>query len=309
MGQQTVSEHLTIALDAAKKREERLDHVLLSGPPGLGKTTLAHIIALEMGSAVHTVAGPHIEKKADLAALLANLAPRDVLFIDEIHRMPRAIEEILYSAMEDSALCILAGQGMHARTLRIDLAPFTLIGATTRVGLLSAPLRDRFGMHFRLELYADDDLAQIVQRSAHLLALQLTDAAARALAMRARGTPRLANRLLHRIRDYITVRKSHIICLDQVDIEEALDFLRVDVCGLDRMDRQLLHTLIHVFRKRPVGLETLAAALGEDIATVQDVMEPYLLQTGMIVCTPRGREATEKAEEHLLLQKNNRSGA
>ncbi len=298
IGQGRVKESLSLFIKAAAGRDEALDHVLLAGPPGLGKTTLAGIIAQELGTQIHTVAAPNIEKKGDLAAVLTNLQPRDVLFIDEIHRLQKSIEEVLYSAMEDYKLDLIIGQGPAARTLRIDLPPFTLVGATTRTGLLSTPLRDRFGVQFRLELYPTSDLEQIVHRSASLLKIAIADEAAVEIAKRSRGTPRIANRLLKRVRDYAQViAKVPLITLPTA--RAALKLLEVDDRGLDSMDRRFLRTIIEKFDGGPVGIETLSAALGEEAETLEDVYEPFLIQEGLIQRTPRGRVATRQSYEHL----------
>ncbi|MFN7685635.1 MAG: Holliday junction branch migration DNA helicase RuvB [Oligoflexia bacterium] len=298
IGQSKVKENLKLFIEAARMRGDSLDHVLLAGPPGLGKTTLAHIIAHEMGTQLHTVSGPNVEKKGDLAAILTNLQPRDVLFIDEVHRLPKAIEEVLYSAMEDYKLDLIMGQGPGARTLRIDLPRFTLVGATTRTGLLSSPLRDRFGVPLRLDFYPDSELQQIVERSAGLLGAAIDVEASLEIARRSRGTPRIANRLLKRVRDFTQVRaKSARITLTVA--RDALKLFEVDEKGLDPLDRKFLLTLLEKFDGGPVGIETLASALGEERDTLEDVYEPYLLQEGFIQRTPRGRLATRQAYEHL----------
>jgi Holliday junction DNA helicase RuvB len=297
VGQERAKEQLEIALEAARGRGEALDHVLLVGPPGLGKTTLATIIREELGVGLRTVAGPALERKGDMAAILTGLEPRDVLFIDEIHRLNRAIEEILYPALEDFRLDIVVGQGAAARTLALDLPPFTLVGATTRTGLLTTPLRDRFGMTFRLGYYEHDELASIVRRSARILDVEIDAAAADEIASRARGTPRVANRILRRVRDVAEVRHSGAVTLDVAS--EALDLLEVDEVGLERTDRELLTTIAHKFAGGPVGLSTLAVSLGEEPDTIEDVYEPYLLQLGFLQRTPRGRVITALGSAHL----------
>ena len=297
IGQTKVKENLQVFIQAAKGREEPLDHVLLYGPPGLGKTTLAGIIANEMQVNIRITSGPAIEKPGDLAALLTNLSAGDILFVDEIHRMPRAVEEVLYPAMEDRALDIIIGKGPSARSIRIDLPQFTLIGATTRAGQLSAPLRDRFGVILRLELYTPEQLAQIVQRSASLLEISCSEDGALELAKRSRGTPRIANRLLKRVRDFAQVLGNGEINGQIADT--ALNKLEVDHLGLDNIDRTLLQTMIRHYNGGPVGLETLAASIGEEAITIEDVYEPYLMQIGFISRTPRGRCATHLAYEHL----------
>jgi holliday junction DNA helicase RuvB len=297
VGQERTKEQLEIALTAAKARGDALDHVLLVGPPGLGKTTLATIVREELGVGLRTVAGPALEKKGDMAAILTGLEPRDVLFIDEIHRVNRAIEEILYPALEDFRLDIIVGQGAGARTLTLDLPPFTLVGATTRTGLLTTPLRDRFGMTFRLGYYEPEELASIVRRSARILGIEIEDAAADEIAARSRGTPRVANRILRRVRDVAQVRHSGAVTLDVT--REALDLLEVDGAGLERTDRELLVTIAEKFEGGPVGLSTLAVSLGEEPDTIEDVYEPYLLQLGYLQRTPRGRVITALGRDHI----------
>ncbi len=300
LGQQRVVAQLEVYLEAARGRGEACDHVLLAGPPGLGKTSLAHILANEMGSQIHTISGPALEKKGDMAAILTALEPRDVLFIDEIHRTPRAIEELLYGAMEDRVIDIVIGSGPGARTLRLDLQPFTLVGATTRAGMLTKPLHDRFGIQFRLEHYLPDDLARIVRRSAQILGLVVTAEAADAVARRSRGTPRIANRLLRRVRDVAQVRG--ILEVDDVAAAQALDFLQVDADGLDHADRTILQAIGVTFGGGPVGLSTLAVALGEDEGTLEEVYEPYLIQRGLIQRTPRGRVLTARGRETVGIE-------
>ena len=296
VGQERVKEQLGIALDAAKARDEALDHVLLAGPPGLGKTTLAQIVREELGVGLRTVAGPALEKK-DIAAILTALEPRDVLFVDEIHRLTRSAEEILYPALEDFRLDIVFGQGAAARTLTLDLPPFTLVGATTRTGLLTTPLRDRFGMTFRLGYYDPEQLGTIVRRSAGILGVEIADDAADEIASRSRGTPRIANRILRRVRDVAEVR--HTGAITAAVAQEALDLLEVDRQGLERIDRELLETVALKFGGGPVGLSTLAVALGEETDTIEDVYEPYLLQLGFLQRTPRGRVITDLGRAHI----------
>lgn len=302
IGQNDVKENIEIFIKAAKMRDESLDHVLLYGPPGLGKTTLAHIIANEMESDIKTASGPAIEKSGDLAAILSNLEPGDVLFIDEIHRMPRIIEEILYSAMEDFTLDIIVGVEGSSRTLKIDLPPFTLVGATTRAGDLSAPLRDRFGIVSKLNYYTEEELVLIVKRTCKVLEIEIDDEAALEIAKRSRKTPRVANRLCKRVRDFALVLGN-----SKIDLEitlKSLGKLKVDSHGLDQIDLEYLDSLIHKFNGGPVGVETIATSIGEEVTTIEDVVEPYLLQEGYIKRTQRGRQATEKAYNHLGIDQN-----
>lgn len=305
IGQKRVRENLEIFIAAAKARSEALDHVLLYGPPGLGKTSLAHIIANDLQVNIRMTSGPAIERPADLAAILTNLEPNDVLFIDEIHRLNRSVEEILYPAMEDFALDIIIGKGPSARSVRIDLPKFTLVGATTRAGSLTSPLRDRFGIINRLDFYEHDELQKIIQRSAGILNIEIDPAGALEIASRSRGTPRIANRLLKRVRDYAQVRAGGKITVTVAD--EALKLLEVDQLGLDRIDRTVLLTIIEKFDGGPVGLDTIAASIGEESETIEDVYEPYLLQIGFINRTPRGRVATRLAYEHLKIKIPNRN--
>ena len=302
IGQSKVKNNLTVFIEAAKQRKEALDHVLLYGPPGLGKTTLASIISAEMGVNLRITSGPAIEKAGDLAAILTNLGTHDVLFIDEIHRLNRSVEEILYPAMEDYALDIIIGKGPSARSIRLDLPKFTLIGATTRAGLLTAPLRDRFGVINKLEMYTAEELKQIVKRSAGILNIELKEDGAYEIARRSRGTPRIANRLLKRVRDFAQVIGGGVIDLKVA--KHALDALEVDEIGLDGVDRNMLLSIINKFGGGPVGLDTLAASIGEDPGTIEDVYEPYLIQLGFINKTPRGRMATKNAYSHFGLEFN-----
>lgn len=299
IGQNKVKEQLAIFIAAAKRRSEALDHTLLFGPPGLGKTTLAFIIAHELGVNIKQTSGPVLEKSGDLAGLLTNLEPYDVLFIDEIHRLNPAIEEILYPALEDYQLDILIGEGPGARSVKIDIPPFTLVGATTRAGMLTNPLRDRFGIVSRLEFYDAKDLAEIVRRSANLLSFVINDESALEIASRARGTPRIANRILRRVRDFAEVKNQGQV--DVATVKAALQMLEIDSVGLDFMDRKLLLTIIQHFSGGPVGVANLAAAIGETIDTLEDTVEPYLIQQGFIQRTPRGRMVTEKAYQHFDL--------
>lgn len=297
IGQERAKENLRIFIQAAKMRGESLDHVLLHGPPGLGKTTLAAVIANEMGVNMRITSGPTIEKPGDLAALLTNLQENDILFVDEIHRMNRAVEEILYPAMEDFAIDIIIGKGPSANSIRLDLPKFTLIGATTRSGQLSAPLRDRFGVILRLELYTPEELRRIVERSAGILGIQIESAGADEIARRSRGTPRIANRILRRVRDFAQVTANGVITREVAD--KALNRLEIDHLGLDALDRRMLRSIIEFYSGGPVGVETLAATINEESVTLEDVYEPYLLQQGFLTRTPRGRCVTQKTYEHL----------
>jgi Holliday junction DNA helicase RuvB len=301
IGQTDVKENIKVFIKAAKMREECLDHVLLYGPPGLGKTTLAHIIANEMGSNIKTVSGPTIEKSGDLAAVLSTLEPGDILFIDEIHRIPRYIEEILYPAMEDFTLDIIVGSESSSRNIKINLPPFTLVGATTRAGDLSSPLRDRFGIVSKLNYYTIEELVQIIKRTSRVLDIKIDDDAALELAKRSRGTPRVANRLFKRVRDFALVMGNGTINIKIT--EEALERLKVDKLGLDDTDYQFLKAIIEKFNGGPVGIEAIASTIGEEMTTILDVYEPYLLQMGFLKRTPRGRVATEKAYEHLNIER------
>ena len=297
IGQDKVKEQLNIFIQATKNRKESLDHVLIYGPPGLGKTTLSHIIARELGVGLKQTSGPVLEKSGDLAALLTNLEENDVLFIDEIHRLSPVIEEVLYPALEDFQLDIMIGEGPSARSLKIDLPPFTLIGATTRAGMLTNPLRDRFGITCRLEFYNNLQLSQVLARSAHLLNMQMSEEGAYEIAKRSRGTPRIANRLLRRVRDYVEVKGNGTVDIDMANT--ALNLLEIDSIGLDLMDKKILLTIIEKFNGGPVGVDNLAASIGESVDTIEEVIEPYLIQTGLIQRTPRGRIATDLAIQHF----------
>jgi holliday junction DNA helicase RuvB len=296
-GQESAKEQLSIALEAAKKRGEALDHVLLAGPPGLGKTTLAYIIANEMGVDIRTTSGPVLEKKGDLAALLTDLDKHAILFIDEIHRLQRVVEECLYPAMEDGVIDVIVGEGPHARSFKIPIKPFTLIGATTREGALSAPLRDRFGLHMRLRFYSEEEMNVILLRSANMLKAQYTEDGIAEIAARSRRTPRIANRLLRRVRDYAEVRADGII--NQQVTQKALEILEVDDLGLDFQDREILRVIIELHNGGPVGLKSIAAAIGEDAGTLEEVYEPFLIQIGLMSRTPAGRTATARAYMHM----------
>ena len=299
VGQKDVTDNLRVFIESAKKRKEPLDHVLLYGPPGLGKTTLAHIIANELGSNIKLASGPAIEKTGDLAAILSSLEPGDVLFIDEIHRIPSFVEEVLYSAMEDYVLDIIIGSEGNSRNIRINLPPFTLVGATTRAGDLTAPLRERFGIIFKMQYYTTDELNQIVKRTSRVLGMPINDKASKELASRSRGTPRIANRLFKRVRDFAIVDEK-----EEIDVEstkKALDRLKVDNEGLDDVDITLLKTIVEKFNGGPVGVESIASVIGEEVTTIEDVYEPYLLQTGLLKRTSRGRVVTEKGYKHLGL--------
>lgn len=297
IGQKKVKDGLHIMIQAAKTRQEPIDHVLLYGPPGLGKTTLANVIAAEIGAQIRVTSGPAIERAGDLASILTNLAEGDILFIDEIHRLNRTVEEVLYPAMEDFVLDIVIGKGPAARSIRLDLPKFTIIGATTRIGSISSPLRDRFGLVNRLEFYEDEEVERIIKRSAKILGIEIDEDGAKEISTRARKTPRIANRLLKRVRDYAQVKAKGVIDADIAN--KALDMLEVDECGLDNTDRRLLATIIENFKGGPVGLSTLAAATSEEIETIEDVYEPYLLQIGFLERTPRGRKVTAKGFAHL----------
>jgi len=301
IGQETIKRNLQISINAAKSRHETLEHILLYGAPGLGKTTLAHIIAEEMGVNIKVTSGPVLEKAGDLAAILTNLEDGDILFIDEIHRLNKIVEEILYPAMEDYALDIIIGKGPSAKTIRIDLPKITIIGATTRISLISAPLRDRFGNIFRLVFYNDKEIKQIIKRSADILNIEINDDAAEEIAKRSRRTPRIANRLLKRVRDYINVQGRDIITLN--DAKDMLKSLEIDPMGLDQVDREILETILYKFSGGPVGLNTLSAVTNEEMSAIEDVYEPFLIQIGFIARTPRGRVITELGKKHIISYK------
>ncbi|EQC51429.1 Holliday junction branch migration DNA helicase RuvB [Bacteriovorax sp. DB6_IX] len=307
IGQTKIVQNIDVMVESARMRGQSMDHVLLSGPPGLGKTSLAMIISKALGSELHVISGPAIEKKGDLAAILTNLEARDVLFIDEIHRMHISVEEILYSAMEDYRLDIVIGEGAAARTMQIDIAPFTLIGATTRSGLLSNPLRDRFMAHLHFDFYADEELAKIIENNAKKLSLSIEEQARLKMAKCSRGTPRIANRILRRVRDFAVVRNSNTVTMD--DVDHSLDMMEIDPNGLDRMDRKILSVIADYYNGGPVGVEALCATLGEDRNTIEDVYEPYLLKEGFLIRTPRGREISDKSRKALGMEIDNLQGS